>query len=300
MLDVRKLRLLTELDRLGTLAAVAAELHQTAPGVSMQLTAWERELGMQLTERRGRRLALTPAGRMLAAHGRDVLDRLSLAELEIDAVRSGASGALRVTAFPSAARTFVADAWATLLSEPSGIALTVTTAEPDDALAALAAGDTDLALVHRYSNVARRLPDSLSDEPVLDEPVWIAIRSDDPVAASTIALADLADHAWIAPTPELSCFEMVDRACGLEGFRPRIVAESVDFAAQLAFVAAGAGVALVPELTVASLPDGVTLARPARPIRRTTIAVRRTARKDDPALDRITALLRRFAAGRLH
>ncbi|TPW65485.1 LysR family transcriptional regulator, partial [Schumannella sp. 10F1B-5-1] len=48
MLDVRKLRLLTELDRLGTLAAVAAELHQTAPGVSMQLTAWERELGMQL------------------------------------------------------------------------------------------------------------------------------------------------------------------------------------------------------------------------------------------------------------
>ena len=83
MIDVRKLRMLAELDRLGTIAAVAEELQLTAPGISMQLSALEKELGITLTERQGRRLALTPAGKLLAEHGRDVLDRLSLAELDV-------------------------------------------------------------------------------------------------------------------------------------------------------------------------------------------------------------------------
>ena len=72
MLDVRKLRMLSALERLGTIAAVAEELHLTAPGVSMQLSGLERQLGVPLTERQGRGLALTPAGRVLAAHGRAV------------------------------------------------------------------------------------------------------------------------------------------------------------------------------------------------------------------------------------
>ncbi len=131
MIDVRKLRMLAALDRLGTIAAVAKELHLTAPGVSMQLGALERELGIALTERQGRRLALTPAGRLLAHHGRDVIDRLSLAELEIDALRRGDAGTYRVAAFPSAGRTFVADAWRELLSDGAGMNLLVTTLEPE-------------------------------------------------------------------------------------------------------------------------------------------------------------------------
>ena len=68
--------MLSALDRLGTIAAVAGELHLTAPGISMQLSALERELGVALTERQGRRLALTPAGCVLAEHGHEILDRL--------------------------------------------------------------------------------------------------------------------------------------------------------------------------------------------------------------------------------
>ena len=67
MLDMRKLRMLSALERLGTIAAVAEELHLAAPGISMQLSALERELGASLTERHGRRLALTPAGRAPSA-----------------------------------------------------------------------------------------------------------------------------------------------------------------------------------------------------------------------------------------
>src|SRR5690348_14720188 len=115
MIDVRKLRMLTELDRLGTIAAVAEELHLTAPGISMQLTALERELSVPLTERQGRRLVLTPAGKVLASHGHDILDRLALAELGVESLRRGAAGSYRVAAFPSAARTFVAATWRGIL-----------------------------------------------------------------------------------------------------------------------------------------------------------------------------------------
>ena len=111
MLDTRRLRLLVELDRLGTIAAVADALQQTASGISMQLSVLEREVGLTVTERHGRRLRLTPAGRLLAQHGRAIIERLSVAELEIESLRRGAAGTYVITAFPSAARTFVSDVW---------------------------------------------------------------------------------------------------------------------------------------------------------------------------------------------
>ncbi|MET0884996.1 MAG: LysR family transcriptional regulator, partial [Mycetocola sp.] len=66
MLDIRKLNMLAELDRLGTIAAVAKSLNLTAPGISMQLSTLEREIGVALTERQGRRVVVTPAGQLLA------------------------------------------------------------------------------------------------------------------------------------------------------------------------------------------------------------------------------------------
>ncbi|MGH1549830.1 LysR family transcriptional regulator [Leifsonia poae] len=298
MIDVRKLRMLAELERLGTIAAVAEALHLTAPGVSQQLNALERELGVPLTERRGRRLALTPAGVLLAGHGREVMDRLSLAELEVDAVRRGATGAYRVASFPSAARTLVAGAWAALDAAGSGLELEVATLEPEDALAALAAGSADLAVVHSYSNIPRQLPDGILAEPIAEEPVWLALRSDDPLAphdGGAVELAALSERRWIAPDAAFSCYEMVERACGLAGFRPRIAVRSVDFAVQLAFVAAGAGVALVPDLTVDRIPDGVVLAPLAAPVARFTHAARRSALREDAGLDIIAAELRAAA-----
>ncbi len=114
-----------------------------------------------------------------------------------------------------------------------------------------------------------------------------------------IDLADLEHHAWITPQQDLTCYEMTERACGLAGYRPRIVAQSTDFAAQLEFVAAGAGVALVPDLTVAAVPDGVILAATAAPLSRHILAARRTSMRADTGLDLLTALLRDVAPRRI-
>lgn len=298
MLDVRRLRLLVALDRHGTIAAAAEELHLTASGISMQLRTLERELRIPLTERRGRRLALTPAGRLLVEHGRDVLDRLRRAELEVGALRRGAVGTYGVAAFPSAARTLVADAWRGLRDAGSGVGLRVRTMEPEDGVAALLAGEVDLALVHGYSNVPRRLPDGVTGEPVATEPVWLALPADDPTwprggtsVSPEVDLAAFADRDWVVPQRGLTCREMTDRACGLAGFRPRAVAESADFAAQLALVAAGAGVALVPDLAADPVPSGVRLARPVPAVERNTAAAVRVSAAGDAGLRTVVGAL---------
>lgn len=281
--------MLAALERLGTIAAVARELHLTAPGVSMQLAALEREVELPLTERHGRTLALTPAGVLLARHGRDLVDRLSLAEMEVAALRDGAAGTYRLAAFPSAARTFVADAWRGILDDPAtGIRLTLLELEPQDALPALAAGDVDLAVTHAYSNMTGAVGDDFDAVQVGSEPVWLAVRDHD---AGTADLRDFAAHDWVVPHEQWACREMVQRACGLAGFEPRAAAEATDFAAILALVAAGVGVALVPQLTVATVPGGVRLVPLVDPVFRHDFVVTRRVSAADPGIAALRALL---------
>jgi DNA-binding transcriptional LysR family regulator len=302
MIDVRKLRLLAALQRLGTIAAVAEEMLLSAPGVSMQISALEKELGIRLTQRQGRRLVLTAAGSALAAHGQDILDRLSIAELELEALRAGTVGRYTLTAFPSAARTFVADACRHILSgNESALDLRITTLEPEAALDVLASGSADLAVVHSYSNVPRDIPNGIEFQPLGGEPVRLATPSAGPSGATspTAELTDYAEASWIAPTEDVTCFSMVERACGLAGFRPRIVAESMDFAVQLELVAAGVGVALVPALTVDSVPAGVHLLELSSPIRRSVYLATRSPDFADPGIQNLARLLESTAALRL-
>lgn len=301
MLDTRKLRMLSELDRLGTITAVAGELHLTAPGISMQLAALEREVGVKLTERQGRRVALTPAGRSLAQHGHRVVNMLALAEMELASLREGTVGSYALAAFPSAARTYVADAWRRLLEEPeAGPVLRLQEAEPDDAVPGLVRGSCDLAVVHSYSNLAPASDERLHATRLVSEPVWLALPSDHPAMTGAghggpIDLADLADEDWVLPHERWSCHEMVQRACGLSGFAPRAVAHASDFSVLLRLVAIGAGAALVPQLTIASLPAGVALCPTRTPISRHHQVLVRRATRTDPGLAVLTQLLQQTA-----
>jgi DNA-binding transcriptional LysR family regulator len=279
--------MLAELDRLGTIAAVARQLHQTAPGVSMQIAALEREVGVALTEKDGRRVRLTPAGRLLAQHGVDVVERLTLAEMEVHALRDGAAGTYRLAAFPSAARTIVAATWSELLTAGEGsLHIELVEMEPDESSSALRAGDVDLAITHTYSSLEPLDARGLSIWPLRVEPVWLAV----PAARGLSGPVDLqrfATEDWLVPRKETSCFDMVVRACGAAGFAPRVAAEATDFAVLLALVGVGAGVALVPELAIDRLPEGVQLLAYEAPVHRHLFLATRSSSSADPGLARL-------------
>jgi DNA-binding transcriptional LysR family regulator len=322
MLDVRRIRLLCDLARLGTIAAVAEARAYTPSAVSQQLTALEREAGMPLLERTGRRVILTPAGVILAQHGDTVLATLEQASAALAAAGAGLTGPLRIGAYPSAVRTLLPAALVSLGREHPGLELMVTELDPAAVADALRDRRLDIALTHDY-DVAPAEPDrTLDGVPLLDETVYLAVpakpgpttfpdRPDlpdhdtsrkqstdqdtpaDHAATDTDPIHIARDAAWIVGSPGTLCHTVALRVCRAAGFTPRIRHHADDFATVLALVAAGQGVALVPQLATQPPPTGVRLiALPTR--RRTSIHYRRGA-ASHPAVAACVAAVRAAA-----
>ncbi|MFI7005268.1 LysR family transcriptional regulator [Streptomyces sp. NPDC050145] len=268
MLDVRRLHLLRELDRRGTIAAVAEALNFTASAVSQQLSVLEREAGVPLLERSGRRVVLTPAGRTLVGHADAVLERLELAVSELAGAREGIGGSLRIGTFPSGGPAIVPATLAELARRHPALEPMVQEIDSARVSDGLRAGELDVALVHDYDFVPAS-PDTTVDEvPLLDEPMYLATGGGGPAsdaARGGDTLADLlgpwAEAPWITARDGTTGHAMAVRACQAAGFRPRIRHQVNDFRTVLALAAIGQGAGFVPEMATAQAPDGVLLTR---------------------------------------
>jgi DNA-binding transcriptional LysR family regulator len=292
MLDVRRLRLLCDLSRLGTIAAVAAAHTYTPSAVSQQLSTLEREAGVPLLERTGRRVTLTAAGRVVVRHAETVLAALEETTAALAAVTTGLSGPMRIGAFPTAVRTLLPAALVALGRRHPGLELMVTELDPVAVPAALRERRLDVGLVHDYDVVPVRPDPGLDAVPLLDETVFLAVppgrrTGGDPLRA-------VGDADWILAGPGTLCHTVTLHACRTAGFVPRARHHADDFATVLALVAAGQGVSLVPELAAAQPPDGVRLI-PLSTRRRTRIAHRQGA-ASHPGVAAFVAALRTSAA----
>ena len=287
MLDVRKMRLLRELARLGTIVAVADALSYTPSAVSQQLSALEREAGVQLIRRSGRGVELTAAGSDLAERAGPVLALLEQASAAMAAARSELTGELRIGAFQTAVRTLLPAALVALGTEHPRLELHVTELDPASAPDALRTGALDIALVHDYDYVPAAPDPALDTRPLLTEAIFLA--SSEPGRT----LPDCSTEPWIVGSPGTLCHLMAVRLCQSAGFVPRIRHHADDFAAVLTLVAAGQGVALVPELALADCPEGVALTELA--VRRRTLIACRAGAAGHPATVACAAALQAAA-----
>lgn len=300
MLDVRRLRLLYDLSRLGTIAAVAQAHTYTPSAVSQQLSALEREAGVALLQRSGRRVTLTPAGRVLVVHAETVLAALEEATAALVAAATGLTGSLRIGAFPTAVRTLLPAALVALGQHP-GLELTVTELDPVAVPDALRERRLDVGLLHDYDVVPVEPDPALDTMPLLDETVFLAVPGAGPPTALTAQptpgagspidgpLGTVRDAAWIVATPGTLCHTVTLQVCRAAGFTPRVRHRADDFTAVLALVAAGQGVSLVPQLAAAHPPDGIRLV-PLPTRRRTRIAYRRGAAAHPAVAAFVTAI----------
>jgi DNA-binding transcriptional LysR family regulator len=295
MLDVRRLRVLHAVSAYGSVTGAAAALGYTAPAVSQQLAALEREVGMRLTERAGRGIELTEAAAVLVAHTDALLSLLDAAEADLAALRDQVSGRVALAAFPSAGATMVAAAWAALARSAPRVQLELTEMEPDESLPAVLRGQADVAVAHEYDLLPRPLDPLFERRELARDPVLLAVPASSPLAGP-VPLAGLAGQPFLAPRASTSCAEMIQRACARAGFVPRVVARATDFALLLALVAAGAGVTLVPELAARQLPPGVRLLPPAEPVTRQVFTVARHGGDRKPAVSVVLDALAEAAA----
>jgi DNA-binding transcriptional LysR family regulator len=286
MIDMRRLRVLHAVSAYGSVTAAAAALGYSAPAVSQQLAALEREVGMRLTERAGRGLELTPAAMILVGHTDALLARLEAAESDLAALRDQVAGRVTLTAFPSAAASFVSAAWAALAGSAPQVRLELTEMEPEESLPAVLRGEADVAVAHEYDLLPRPLDPLFERRELLGDPVMLAVPAAHPLAGrgGAVPLSALAGLPFLAPRDTTSCAEMIQRACARAGFVPRVVARATDFGVLLSLVAAGAGVTLVPALAARLLPSQVRLLWPAEPVTRQIFTVSRRGGDRKPAV----------------
>lgn len=256
MLNVQRMRVLREVATRGSIAAAAEVLWVTPPAVSQQLAALEREAGVRLLERDGRRLTLTEAGRRLVAHTERVLAELESAEAELAATAAGLSGSLRISAFPTAARSLLVPALATLRREHPLLQLSMTDLEPEESLPALKAARLDVVVSYEWDVLPAIEDPGLEREALLVEPVYLAMPKTDSRAGRPASVREFADDEWIVGRDQTSMLELVVASAKRAGFQPRTNFHSMDFQVILAAVGAGLGVSLVPPLAlIGRYPD---------------------------------------------
>jgi DNA-binding transcriptional LysR family regulator len=229
----------------------------------------ERETGTTLLERRPTGVRLTDAGELLVRHTDIIVARLRDAEEDLDDLLGLRAGKLRMSTITSAAATIVPLAVLEFRNRLPEVELYVSMLEPPGVVPMLRAGDVDLALCNDDSVL--ELPD-VDGMLLFDEPMLLALPRHHRLAGrSRLRLAELAEERWMLGTSD-SCPD-ADRflnGCRAEGFEPKIAFHHDDYTAILGFVAAGIGVAPVPDMVARNAsPDvrictvlGVKLTRP--------------------------------------
>lgn len=273
-IDVTDLRILHSLECCGSIAGVGEQLGISQPAISQRIKRLEERLEMPLSERAGRTVRLTPAGKILAASGERVVAEFASAFEKIAALRDDKGGFLRLVGFPSASATVVPEMMRAMRQLAPGVTLQYREAEPPGALDLLRAGEVDCALIFDYQNTVP-LPAGAEFLPLWQEELRLVAAADDPRigAKQTAQLRRFRQDHWIAGCEK--CRGNLMTAAAEENFVPDVVQETDNIPAMVAMVAAGGAVALVPQLALAGMrllpPEAQAV--PLDPPRRRTIGL---------------------------
>ena len=301
MLDVRRLRLLSELHERGTVTAVAEALAYTPSAVSQQLATLEREAGVALLERDGRRLRLTDAGRGLVEHAEAVIARLELAESELAAAAGEeVAGRVRVAAFQTAASGLVLPLLGGMAAEHPRLRIELIELEAEEGFDLLRRGEVDLVVAEEYDYAPRPRDPSLVRRELCRDPLVLVIPAAHPLAAAhpdAVPLAALAGEVWASPRTGTAFDDSLVRACrALGGFEPDRRHRSNDLAVLEQLVASGEAVALLPSLGRPGRVPGAVVRRAAEaPLERSIFLALRRASAGRAALAAVAAALREQA-----
>lgn len=240
-MNVRRLQLLLELSRLGSMHEVAAELGTSTSSVSQGIAALAREVGTDLVERDGRRVRLTPAGARLAEHAVVVLAAVESARLDLDP-RAAPAGVVRIAGFATAVRRVLLPVVDDLARRHPGVEIRIHEHEPLEALDLIARDDVDLALVYDYDLA----PASWRNDHhvvALWRTEWgLGVRTEE----TGRTISDYSGHTWIVNSRHTADEEVLRTLASMAGFLPDIGhrIDSLELLDDL--ILAGRGVALLP------------------------------------------------------
>ncbi|HEY0186977.1 MAG TPA: LysR family transcriptional regulator [Cellulomonas sp.] len=291
-----------ELRQLEYFVAVAAEesvteaahvLRVSQSSVSTGLKSLERELGVVLFDRTTRSLSITDVGQRMLPEAREVLDRLERLRSLAGQSASGITGNLRMGSF-SAMEQF---------GRLPEILTQFRAAYPcvDVSIRASRTGSTGLTedlLRGRLDLAFSALPGTTEIETVelTSAPYVLVVPTGHRLAArESVALAELEGEEWVDVVEGYGNRIQVEHTLHERGMTRRVTAEVTSLPSIPGFVAAGAGVAVIPDLVATTGCAKVHLLD-AVPRWRLSLAMRRGARRR-PQIAAFTAIVEQVFRG---
>ncbi|AEW94211.1 MULTISPECIES: LysR family transcriptional regulator [Streptomycetaceae] len=299
MLDLARLRALHAVHVHGSVGAAAGALGYTPSAVSQQIAKLERETRTTLLERKGRGVALTDEAHLLVSTAQRLLSIVEETEVALEQRRGLPAGRLTMAAFPTAARGILPGVLAQLAADHPALELRLVEQDPHVSVDLVARGVVDLAVAHDWDIAPLPAPDGLERVALGADRCDVLLPAGHPLAdRAELCRADLTALRWICQPPGTVCHEWLVRTLRASGAEPDLAYQVAEFATQLALVAAGLGVALVPRLGRGPVPEQVVV-RPLEPAPvRGVFALWRAKASRRPAIAETVRVLRaRWPAG---
>jgi DNA-binding transcriptional LysR family regulator len=280
VLDLRRLSVFRAVARCGSFSAAADQLGYSQPAVSHHIARLELEVGTRVLHRHPRGIELTPVGVALLRHADAILDVVQHAEGELRELVEEPDS-VRLGGFQTSTEPIVSAALAAFWRSHPDSRVTLLEADPVDHIDGLRSGRLDIAVVFDSPEGPISTDDRVEVDLLHDDPMLVALPERHRLASRpAVALADLAGERWLEGAgPETTSAVVLLHACARLGFEPQIAFSCGNYYAVQQLVARGMGVALLPELALQQVRDGVAL-RPvadASPSRRLGTAVLRRA-----------------------
>ena len=295
-MDVNRLELLRELAERGSVTAVARATNRTASAVSQQLKVLEREAGIALTERRGRGIELTGAGRVLAQTAADVAIALERADAVWEDFKHAPRGEVGLTIFESGGQMLLPGVLSDIASVP-GLELRCSDGDPAQADFSDQVADFDIVVADSSGVLPTWGARSLSVVPLFTEPLDVALPENHPLAAkAALTPRDVAAENWIGVPVDYPFDRILVDISATIGHALNVTQRLRDNGIVEALVAAGHGIAILPRYTTREHENGL-VTRPLVGVRteRLVSILMRPDRAQRPSVRRVVKSLKREA-----
>ena len=253
-MELYQLEYFLEAARQRNFTRAAARLNLAQAALSEQIRNLERDLGTQLFHRGRRETVLTATGEILRLHAEDLIGRAASARQAVNDLIGLRGGRLAIGAIPSVSACVLPAAIAAFRKKHPDVELALFEGTSEAVAQWVESGRVDFGIVQLPA------PSGKFDEAVLfTEPFVVLVPKSHPIAKQrSVSLGKLANESFILYKGRARDTALA--ACRAAGFEPRIACESSELETIRSLIAAGLGIAILPQLaTRQSVANCVTV-----------------------------------------
>ena len=250
-MEIHQLRYFLAVARTCNFSRAAEQCRVAQPSLSQQIMKLEDELGERLFERTKRAVSLTPAGERLRAHVERVMDELERARASVSESDGVVRGRVVLGVLPTVAPFYLPERLRDFSAEYPEVEVVIHEDTTAQLARAVVAKELDLALVSLP--VDER---GLTAAELFEEPLLAALPAKHVLAKKRkLTLADMENESFILMKEGHCLAGQALAFCRMEGFSPRVSFRSAQIETMRAFVAAGWGVSVVPQMACQAQPE---------------------------------------------